>query len=131
MVRFLEILFPPNSTYIWCFTKKTFIDMSTFTLWTVYFHPLNRPLSFFGPSTSTHKTVQVYRLDRPLSEGSSTFRWTIHFLEDRPLSVKRPSTFCQKTVHFNPGPSTFRWTVHFPPFGLSTLPRLIKHKYSA
>ena len=49
---------------------------------------------------------------------------------DRPRS-EGPSSFRQKTVHFNPGSSTFDRlttfaTVHFPPFGPFTFPWLVR-----
>ena len=53
--------------------KKTFIDMSAFTLWTVHLHLWDRPLSSFGPSTFILWTVHFHPLDRPLSPfGPST-----------------------------------------------------------
>ena len=102
-------------------------EPSTFTLWTVHFHPLNHPLSSFGPSTFTlcqgplngkllPQTIQYWRpsalpRDRTLLKGLSTFWRTVHFLEERPLFIKRPSTFRQKTVHFR-RTVLFRRTVH-------------------
>ena len=59
---------------------------STSTLWTVHFHPLNRPLSPFGPFTK-------WTLLSAFTPGPYTFRHkTVHFLKDRPFSVKIPST---------------------------------------
>jgi len=105
-----------------------FFEPSTFTLWIVQFHPLNHPLLSFGPSTFTFLTIRFHPLPRAFERSTSpanhsilktvrftpepyTFRRTVHFLEDRPLSVKRPSTWTRdrplSTDRPLSGPSTF------------------------
>ena len=90
--------------------------MKRFLLWfrtlpqTVHLSHLNRPISTFGPSDFNLWTVHYQLLERSLSPlGPSDFPInhsilkTVYFLKDRPLIVKRSSTF--------DGPPTFLETI--------------------
>ena len=107
--------------------KRTYIYyMSTFTYRIIDVHSLDRPLPSIRLSTfivwTVHFSHKPFNIrDLPLYPWTSTFRMTVHFLEDRPLSVKWPSTLTRDRP-LSDGLSTFDGPFTFD--GPSTLPLL-------
>ena len=82
-------------------------------LWRIHFQLLDRPLSRW--------TIQYWR---PFQKDRPIYPETVHFSLRGPPRSERPSSFRQKTVHFNPGSSTFDRLSTFPLLDRSRSPGL-------